>query len=65
MDWNGLLGFAVALGIISLVCKYTQILVDELGPGQTRPRLDLMGHAQWPAAGHLLTGAVSLVRDKK
>ena len=65
MDWNGLLGFSVALGIVSLICRYTQILVDNLGPGETRPRLDLLGHAQWPAAGHLLTDPSFLVRYKR
>jgi hypothetical protein len=65
MDWNGILGFALAMGIVSLVCWYTQILVDTLALGKTRPRLDLLGKAKWPTAGHLLTESGSLVRNKR
>lgn len=34
MDWNGILGFAIALGIISLAGWGTPILIGFLTPSQ-------------------------------
>ena len=48
MDWNGILGIVIALGIISLVFQGTQILMDYFTVGRaTPPKLDRRRKKTW------------------